>query len=84
MKKIQNLDLTYTRHYKNAELEIVCEDDTLTTARIFIGGDFHGCYDINGDEGVANTKKNIDEVFNNLKLEVDKEFEKTLASIAKA
>lgn len=75
------IDLTYKREYKNAEIELICEDDTLTTAKIYIGGEFFNSYEIGGENGLPNTKKNIESVFARLKAIVDEEFVKLLASI---
>lgn len=86
MKKIIGLDLTYTREYKNAELEIVCEDDTLTIARAYVDNDCIAYMELGNDkypDGLPNNPKYINAVYDLLKTEVDKNIESDLLALAK-
>jgi hypothetical protein len=44
------LNLPFTRNYKGTEIEIVVEDDVITTAKIFKDGECVACDDTLADE----------------------------------
>ena len=64
MRKIQFDFLSIKGNYKNAEIEIIVEDDVITTKRVFMDGECVICddvYDIN-DKEVPYTSKNMSAV----------------------
>ena len=68
MKKSKDMDAIIKRNYKGAEINVIVEDDVITTGKIYVGGVFvMSCaiYDANDNE-VTNTEHNLNMVFSTL------------------
>jgi hypothetical protein len=74
-----------TRSYKNAEIEIVVEDDVITTAKVFIDNDCVACDDITTDKGedVKYNRANYEKVMEMMQGFVDSVWEKNVAVVTR-
>lgn len=45
------MDIALTYNYKNAEIIIVVEDDCITTAKTYIGGEMVDSFDVETEDG---------------------------------
>lgn len=45
------MDIALTYNYKNAEIIIVVEDDCITTAKTYIGGEMVDSFDVTTEDG---------------------------------
>lgn len=74
-----------TRSYKNAEIEIVVEDDVITTAKTYIDGKCVSCDDITTADGkdVAYSRANYEQVLAMCKADIDLRWEENFAAITR-
>jgi hypothetical protein len=71
--------------YKNAEIEIVVEDDLITTSKIFIDGNCVNCSEVattTNADGAPFNKANYNQVLESCKAEVDKMFDELVAKVS--
>ena len=59
------MDITFNRKHKGYEVELVVEDDIITTARVYMAGKCINTYDIYDGEGkeLPYIRKNLNEVY---------------------
>lgn len=74
------MDTTYSHDYKCSTIDIIVEDDRITTAKIITDGDVQ-MFDCGGDEGLPNNRKSVDTVLNFCKGKVDEYLDFCVASI---
>lgn len=80
MKKIlPKYDGVLTRHYKNAEMEVIIEDDMITTIKAYIDGKCVYCPDV--ADNISYNRKNVETAFNDIRKEVDRQFSELLSRI---
>jgi len=72
-------DGVLTRHYKNAEMEVIVEDDMITTIKAYIDGKCVYCPDV--ADNISYNRKNVETAFNDIRKEVDKQFAELLSRI---
>lgn len=72
-------DGVLTRHYKNAEMEVIIEDDMITTIKAYIDGKCVYCPDV--ADNISYNRKNVETAFNDIRKEVDKQFAELLSRI---
>lgn len=73
------------RLYKNTEIEIVVEDDVITTSKVFLDGKCLVCNDITTDKGedVPYNKANLEKVLDMAKGFVDMVWEENVTHITR-
>ena len=78
------MDITLNYNYKNASISVIVEDDCITTAKTYIGGEMIDCYDIVKDDGgdVPFCKANLIKVVNDCKQDIDAMWEENVKKIA--
>ena len=59
-----------TRHYKNAEMEVIVEDDMITTIKAYIDGKCVYCPEV--ADNIVYNRKNVETAFNDIRNEVDR------------
>lgn len=77
------MDTSFKRNYKNCEIEVVVEDDLITTTKVIRDGEvvkFIPLQTKNNADGSAVTPRNIEVAFNIGKAEVDTLFNELLKS----
>ena len=59
------MDITFNRKHKGYAVELVVEDDIITTAKVYIAGKCVNTYDIydREDKELPYTRKNLNEVY---------------------
>lgn len=72
-------DGVLTRHYKNAEMEVIIEDDMITTIKAYIDGKCVYCPDV--ADNISYNRKNVETAFNDIRKEVDRQFSELLSRI---
>lgn len=72
-------DGVLTRHYKNAEMEVIVEDDMITTIKAYIDGECVYCPEV--ADNIIYNRKNIEIAFNDIRNEVDRQFTELCARI---
>ena len=78
-------DYVFERTYKNAEIEIVVEDNAITMGRIYIDGKCVDVREFTTDKGedVPFNSKNYDTILDQLKAEVDVYWEDNFVKITR-
>jgi hypothetical protein len=78
------MDIVYKRNYKNARINIIVEDDTITTYEILVDGKVVDKEFVSNEkhpDGFPNNKHYFDIVLEFAKKEVDKQFEELINKI---
>lgn len=78
------MDITYKREYKNAKINIIVEDDLITTYEIEVDGkvvEKEYVYSDNYADGFPNNRKFFDKVYEFVKGRVDELFNELVESI---
>lgn len=72
-----------TKQYKNAEIEVVIEDDVITTAKVYVDGQCVGCTDIWTDKGedVPFNRNNLSAVYALMQEDVDKMWDENFKAV---
>lgn len=73
------------RPYKNTEIEVVVEDDVITTTKVFLDGKCLVCNDITTDTGedVPYNKANLEKVLDMAREYVDAVWEENVTHITR-
>ena len=77
------MDINLNYNYKNATISVIVEDDCITTAKTYIGGELIDCYDIVKDDGsdVPFCKANLLKVVNDCRSDIDAMWEDEVKQI---
>ena len=77
------MDINLNYNYKNAPISVIVEDDCITTAKTYIGGELIDCYDIVKDDGsdVPFCKANLLKVVNDCRSDIDAMWEEEVKQI---
>lgn len=72
-----------THQYKNADIEIVVEDDVITTAKVYIDGKCVVCTDVLTDKGedIPFNRTNLSAVYELMRTDVDKMWEENFKAV---
>lgn len=72
-----------TKQYKNAEIEVVIEDDVITTAKVYVDGQCVVCTDILTDKGedVHFNRNNLSSVYALMQEDVDKMWDENFKAV---
>ena len=73
----------FTHPYKNSEIEVVVEDDIITTAKVFIDKECVVCTDVLTDKGedIPFNRTNLHAVYELMKTDVDKMWEENFKAV---
>ena len=80
------MDIILHKTCKNAEIEIIVEDDLITTAKVYIGDECVACDEISTESnpnGLPFNKKNYDRVVDMMKADVEQMWNENLAAIGR-
>ncbi len=77
------MDTIFKKKYKNADYEVIVEEDCITTAKIYIDGELVQMqeYSLNDGNDVPFNKKNLDKICSAVKNAIDEEWDKNFSEI---
>lgn len=72
------MDSVFKKSYKNAEFEVIVEDDCITTSKIYIDGEMIQMQEYNLEDGsdVPFSKGNLGKIYDSIKADIDAEWER--------
>lgn len=78
------MDITFSRHYLNADYEVIIEDDAITTSKIYMDGELVASHEYSLEDGsdVPLNRKNLDFVYDEIRAEIKERIDKDIEIIA--
>lgn len=79
------MDAVFKNEYKNAEFEVIVEDDAITTSKVYIDGFLIQLKEWSLGDGkeLPFSKKNLDKVYEEVKKDINEEWERNFNSITR-
>jgi len=79
------MDAVFKRTYKNAEYELIIEEDCITTSKIYIDGELAQMQEYSLENGgdVPYSKKAVEDIYKTIKEDIDRMWEENFNAISR-